>query len=216
MNCPTARDALSARLDDAPLGVEPAALDVHLAACPSCRAWGASAAELIRRARLHVVPQMPDLTAAVQIGVQQARQLPRPGWTPARLGLVLLGTAQLLLSLPPLLGAEVGTSVHVSREVGVTQVALAVGVLAAAARPWRAAGMLPVVLALALGLAVVAGADVLTGRVAWTGEVVHLLPLADALLLWLVRHRDPLPGPAGASGAGGQQPGQGPRLASSA
>jgi predicted anti-sigma-YlaC factor YlaD len=135
-----------------------------------------------------------DLSAAVVTQVRRRQE--RVAWSPARLGLVLVALTQLVLSGPLLLGQAMGASTHTAREAGVTEVALAVGLLAAAWRPWRAAGMLPVVLALALGLAVVSALDVLAGDVRPLHEVPHLLPLAGTLLLWQVRHRDPVSPPS--------------------
>jgi len=209
VDCTTAREALSARLDGELSPVMETALDEHLASCASCAASAGALADLARRSRLHVAPQVPDLSSAV-VETVRARAEAVP-WSPARVGLVVVGLAQLLLSLPTLLlGDAVAASLHVAREVGVTELALAVGMLAAAWRPWRAAGMLPVVGVLAVGLAVTSTVDVLQGEIGALEELVHLLPLAGAVLLWQVRHTDPLaPGPQRR-----QEPGPGLRRAS--
>lgn len=194
MDCTTAREAASARLDGELSAVMDAVLEEHLAGCPTCRASTAQMTTATRRARLQVAPRVPDLTAAV-VG-QVLRRRERAPWSPARLGLVLIAVGQLVLSGPLLLGQAMAASPHTAREVGVTEVALAVGLLAAAWRPWRAAGMLPVVVALAVGLAAVAALDVVAGDVRPVHEIPHLLPLAGVLLLWQVRHRDPVGPPS--------------------
>jgi predicted anti-sigma-YlaC factor YlaD len=195
VDCTTAREALSARLDGELSPVMGAALDEHLSGCAACTAADGALARVTRGARLQVAPQVPDLAGAVVEGARARRG--RDPWSPARVGLVVVALAQLVLSVPLLLGDAAGASLHTAREVGVTEVALAVGLFAAAWRPWRAAGMLPVVVALALGLAAVSLLDVLAGEVGLVDEVAHLLPLGGALLLWQVRHRDPVaPRPA--------------------
>lgn len=103
--------------------------------------------------------------------------------------LAMTALLQLALSLPALLlGEQDAAGLHVAREIGATEVALAVGVLAAAWRPWRAAGMLPVVAALAVGLASTTVIDVVGGEVPALHEVPHLLALVEAALLWRLRH----------------------------
>lgn len=190
MDCTTAREALSARLDDELSPVMEAALDSHLETCVACTGLAAGMTRATRRARLQAAPEVADLAPAVVAQVSAIRRSP---WSPARYGLVVVAVAQVSLSVPMLLGASVGADEHTSREVGVTELALAVGLLAAAWRPWRAAGMVPVVVALAVGLAVISGFDILIGQVRAVHELPHLLPLAGALLLWQVRHREPLP-----------------------
>ena len=61
---------------------------------------------------------------------------------------MLVGATMLLAALPSVAGRRHG---HLLRDAGITDVALAVGVLSAAWQPWRAAGVLPVVLVLAAG-----------------------------------------------------------------
>lgn len=191
MDCTTAREALSARLDGELSSAMDTALDEHLTGCPTCTAAAGAFADAGRRARLRVAADVPDLAPQVVARVR-ARSEVAP-WSPARVGLVVVAVAQLVLAVPLLLGHAPMASDHTSREIGVTEIALAVGLLAAAWRPWRAAGMLPVVASLALGLAAISVFDVLDGHVPLLAELPHLLPLAGALMLWQVRHRDPIP-----------------------
>ncbi len=109
--------------------------------------------------------------------------------TSARFGLALVAVVHLLLSLPDLLLGSGHEGVHAARELGATDVALAVGVLAAAWRPWRAAGMLPVVAALSAGLAATSLLDLLAGETTALRELPHLLAVVETLLL--VRLRRP-------------------------
>lgn len=193
LDCAAVQEAVSALLDGEPSGVPAADLDAHLATCAGCTAYDASLQDVTRRARLRQVAPSADVTERVVA----ANPLGLPGsgpWPIERLLLLVLGIVQLLLSVPPLLGAELAASIHVTREVGVTDVALAVGLLAAAWQPWRAAGMLPVIVTLAGGLATVAVVDIVAGRVSALSEAQHLLAPVSALLLYLLRRRTPSPG----------------------
>ena len=69
--------------------------------------------------------------------------------SPARWALFVVALTQLVLAAPALLlGEDTGATVHVARELGAFDLALAVGLLVAAWQPARAWGLLPVVAAL--------------------------------------------------------------------
>lgn len=186
MRCEQAREGLSARLDGEAPGVPTAALEAHVASCAACRAWPELVADAARP--LRVQPALPgrDLVEAVQSALKDtAAALPARRW--ARVALVAVAVAHLLLSLPALIAGDGHGAVHVARELGATDVALAVGVLAAAWRPWRAAGMLPVVAALALGLGATSVLDLLAGETTALAELPHLLAVIEAALLFRLR-----------------------------
>lgn len=195
MRCEDVRTGLSARLDGEDAGVPDQLLDRHLESCSACRAWLDGAAAASRRLRVRAAEPQHDLVPAVLARLSDPAVHGRPSRPLARLALVATAVLQLVLSLPALLyGQEPHAGLHVAREVGATDVALAVGVLAAAWRPWRAAGMLPVVAALAVGLSATTVIDVLGGKVPAAAEVPHLLALVEAALLWRLR-RSPVPAP---------------------
>ncbi len=105
-----------------------------------------------------------------------------------------MACTQLIFAVPTLvLGPDVAAAFHVAREVASFQIALAIGLLFAAWRPHRAAGMLPLVLALVLCLVATTGMDLAAGRTQVTGELVHGLELMGLVFLWRL---------SGASGAG--------------
>lgn len=186
MRCDQAREGLSARLDGEDPGVPAAALDAHVAACAACRAWPGLVADAARP--LRVQPALPgrDLVEAVQSALKDSGPVvPTRPW--ARAALVVVAVAHLLLSLPALFAGDGHGAVHAARELGATDVALAVGVLAAAWRPWRAAGMLPVVAALALGLGATSVLDLLAGETTALAELPHLLAVVEAVLLFRLR-----------------------------
>ena len=95
-----------------------------------------------------------------------------------------------------LFGNDAGAPIHVAREVGAWDLALAVGFLFAAARPLRAVGLLPFVAALSAGLVITAVIDMMNGRAVALTETTHLLELVGAVMLWLLvapraRHKQP-------------------------
>jgi predicted anti-sigma-YlaC factor YlaD len=194
MECRVAREALSASLDGEEPAVPVAAADGHLAGCARCRAWRDDLADLHREVRVRPAEPVPDLsTAIVAAHLPPARRrgagrnpLAQP-ISPARWGLFVMALTQLVLAVPPLLlGEDAGATVHVARELGSFDVALAVGLLVAAWQPARAWGLFPVAAALGLVLAGTAVLDVLDGSAGLGGETHHLLDLAGVVLLWLV------------------------------
>jgi predicted anti-sigma-YlaC factor YlaD len=183
-DCERYRLAISAQLDGEDVGLERAGLERHLASCSPCRHFADEAADLKESVRVAANEATPDLTRAIltAIGAEQRR----PRWDPAalRAGLAAVGVVQLLLAMPDLWSGIKGTPVHVARELGSFDLALAVGFLFAAWRPLRAYGMVPLVAALVAGLTVTTGIDVMEGRVVAATEVGHLLEFMGLALVW--------------------------------
>ena len=229
MDCRQYREALSARIDGEDTGLEAAAVDAHLTACPGCQAWADQAVAVTRRARLAQAEQVPDLTAPIMAALSGAggraaagrnrrvaagrsqrvagspvgvagrsrrvaagRSRHDVGASPAgvagvaRLGLLLVAGAQLCLAVPALLGKDAGASIHIAHEQGSWALAFAVGLLVVAARPARAAGILPLVGALAAGLAFTMALDIWAGRAQAASEAPHGLAFLGLGLLWLL------------------------------
>lgn len=198
MECAPIREALSARLDGEAAELPDALVDDHLTACRSCTAWADELATLHRMVRVRIAEPVPDLSAAIVESFVPSTRGRR--WAPSRrrkiLGepisasrwaLFVVGLTQLVLAGPAvLLGEDPGATIHVARELGSFDVALAVGLLVAAWQPARAWGLLPLAAALAcvtLGTSVL---DVIDGRVSTLGEAHHLLNLAGVAFLWSV------------------------------
>jgi predicted anti-sigma-YlaC factor YlaD len=173
---------LSATLDGEATSLEEAASTSHLATCAECRAWQASATSLTRSTRLRPADAVPDLTAEILAAVPVT---PEPALDPlpvARIGLALVAVAQLLVGQTSLLDAgDIAT--HLAREQGVWEVALAIGFATAAWQPRRAAGLVPLVTALVLGLFVTASVDAADGAVAVWSEGHHLVAVVGLTLL---------------------------------
>ena len=196
MRCDLAHEAISARLDGELPPLEDAALDAHLDGCVACQTHAQALAGLHRSLRIRPAEPVPDLTTAIMAAT--ADHLPdrvpvpvaaaadaRPPVEWARYALFTVAVTQLVLALPLLLlGTDEGTALHTTRELGAFGLALAVGMLVVAWQPHRAAGLLPMAVALAAGLTVTAVADMVTGHSPIVGEAPHLLELVGVLLLW--------------------------------
>lgn len=181
MTCSPYRDAISARLDGEQMGMDEATLDAHLLDCPTCAAFASGSAQLHRASRLRTADDVPDLVGVVLARVETPKRS-RPEW--ARYALFAVAFSQLLLALPALLlGDSLGASVHIARELGSWDVALAIGLLYAAWRPERAAGLLPFAAALAATMVLTAVLDVASGRESAFAESHHLLEVVGLVLL---------------------------------
>jgi len=193
MRCDTIREAISARLDGEAAGLEDDTIDAHLAGCAACVAWSDELSALHRMVRVREAEPVPDLTGEI-LGSQPTPV--RRAWrseviSPARWALFVVALTQLVLAAPALLlGEDSGATVHVARELGTFDLALAVGLLVAAWQPARAWGLLPVVAALALVMASTAVIDVVRGTASGYGEAHHVLDLAGLALLWLVAREE--------------------------
>jgi predicted anti-sigma-YlaC factor YlaD len=198
MECDEVREALSARLDGEPTGRPDDVVDDHLAGCRACTAWSEELVTLHRMVRVREAEAVPDLSASIVAAFDSARggrrRAPSPTRRPAlsesvsgaRWALFVVALTQLVLAGPALLGDDPGASVHVAREIGSFDVALAVGLLVAAWQPARAWGLLPVAAALAAVMAGTAAIDLVDGTATSVGEAHHLLDLAGVAFLWLV------------------------------
>ena len=136
---------------------------------------------------------MPDLSDAIlaaavpptPVSVGSAREWPR-------YVLLVVALTQLLIALPALvLGDEAGTTVHLARELGSWDAALAIAWLVVTWAPRRAAGLLPFAVALAAVMLGTALLDVASGRAALTGEAHHVLDLAGLAMVWLLARSTP-------------------------
>jgi predicted anti-sigma-YlaC factor YlaD len=190
MHCATARELISAAIDDEVDAATLDHLDAHLGACPDCLAWQTSAFALRRSLALTPARAETDLTAVIlaRAGVPDVG---RGEWVRALLGAIAL--TLLLVNLPMLItGSAAGADVHVGRHLGAFGVALAIGLGYAALRPERALGMLPLAGALGATLAATAIIDTATGTSTMASEIRHLVELLGVVMLWVIsggRHR---------------------------
>lgn len=204
MDCQTAREALSARIDGEREPIPAARVDEHLAGCPTCRDWQAAAVEqtqLLRRlaGRSQVAAVRPPTPSPPPRRV--AALLP---WRRVALGAV--GVVQLLLAVAQGLGFHLGAGHaavgHVLNESTAWSAALGVVMVAAAVRPAVAGGLTWILAVFAAVLAGYVAVDAAAGRVTLDRALTHLPVLAGLALAWLVwrdeRARGASPDPAAA------------------
>lgn len=182
MECERWRNALSARLDGEPLGVEAALLDAHLATCPACCDHGMALERLHRSLRLRTADEVPDLTESILTAAAADRRRLRVDRTIVTFVLrwVLVGIAALEIGLasPELLGRW-----HTGSELGTWGIAVGVGFLSVAMKPARAAALVPMLgWAGALTL-VVTTRHLLDGAATMSTEWPHGLVLAGVVVL---------------------------------
>lgn len=200
MECENYRLGISARLDGEDAGVDDATLAWHLASCDACRRFESEAISLTRTVRVASAEAPPDLTPSIMAAINSERASTARRFDPQalRAGLIALAVVQMLLALPVLLlGRDSGAPVHIAREVGSFDVALAVGFFFVGWRPVRAYGMLPLVAALVGCLAISTGVDVIRGTATLVNESAHLLDLMGLAAVWGLSRAERYPGASG-------------------
>jgi len=193
MNCLSAREAISARIDGEDPALPASALDEHLASCADCRDWQQRAHELTRRARLGGPFLERDLTAQVLAAVLPVqpgpRRFARGAGLAQRGGLTAVALAQLAITVPLLiLGHDHDAGAHAAHELGSFDLALAIAFAVGAIRPALSAGLAWPCGAAAAGLVATAIADLIGGQTIGADEAQHLIAVAGAALLcWQAR-----------------------------
>jgi predicted anti-sigma-YlaC factor YlaD len=204
MDCDSAREAISARIDGEDPGPLASALDDHLTSCAACREWQQRAHMVTRRARLGGSFLDHDLAP----GLLAAFPAHEAWWrkrSVQRGALLALALGQLAVAAPMLfLGHDREAGVHAAHELGSFNMALAIAFVVGAVRPRLSAG-----LAWPCGIAAVcligtAAADLFSGQAIGADEALHLVAVAGALLLaWQSRTLDSA-GPAAGVSSGGE------------
>jgi predicted anti-sigma-YlaC factor YlaD len=200
MECENYRLGISARLDGEDAGVDDATLAWHLASCEACRRFESEAIAVTRAVRVATSETPPDMTPTIMAAINAERVSKAPRFDPQalRAGLIALAVVQMLLALPVLLlGRDSGAPVHIAREVGSFDFALAVGFFFVGWRPARAYGMLPLVAALVGCLAVATGVDLVRGTATLLNESAHLLDLMGLAAVWGLSRAEGYPGSSG-------------------
>ncbi|HEX8009265.1 MAG TPA: zf-HC2 domain-containing protein [Trebonia sp.] len=201
MECDSAREAISARIDGEDPGVPADVLEAHIAGCAECLGWQQRAHAVTRRARLGGAFLDHDLTARIL-----AAAPPPPAWQHRRLtlvqraGLMSVALVQVAITVPLLiLGHDHDAGAHAAHELGSFDLALAVAFAVGAIRPALSAGLAWPCGIAAVGLLGTAVADLLSGQTIGADEAQHLIAVAGAVLLfWQARtaSRGPAPGAA--------------------
>ena len=191
MDCESAREAISARIDGEDSGVPDATCEEHLAGCADCRQWQQRAHTVTRRARLGGAFLDHDLAPRV-LAAQPAGTARWRRRAVQRGALVLVALAQLAIAVPMLfLGHDHDAGLHAAHELGSFNLALAVAFAVGAARPRLSAGLAWPCAIAALGLVGTAVADLCSGQAIGADEAQHLVAVAGAALLgWQARTAD--------------------------
>jgi predicted anti-sigma-YlaC factor YlaD len=202
MDCATAREAISATLDDEDPGVEVSALDSHLRGCPGCTAWRDEAAAVTRLARLGSAAEAPVVTADVLDGLPAPARSPAVDWP--RWALVFsaisqfsIVVSQLFLPQPMAAGMIVAPTSHLEHEAVAFNFAVGVALLWGAARPGRARTQLPMLLGFTVPLVALSFVDIAGGQVGWYRLASHVPLLIGVLCTVLIGGQDdrrPWPG----------------------
>lgn len=183
VRCSEAREALSARYDAEPVGVEEAALRAHVAGCAGCAGFEHSLAPLAGVARRSAAP-LPGRPPAALTGLTaRGRVVAR---TALRLGVAALAMVELVSAVIEMLDSHD----HEAHESSSFTVALCVALVYAALRP-RVAGTYVPVLASASALLLVTSAEDLDhGAIGLLHELPHLGLVLGTVLLWLLAAED--------------------------
>jgi predicted anti-sigma-YlaC factor YlaD len=207
VKCELVREAASAMMDGEATPVPELQVAHHLQRCPACAEWQRRAQLVSRQARVTAAPQVTDLVDLVLAAARRDARAGRQRDWPVRAALVAVAMLQLAVSVPILiLGHDREAPLHVAHEMGAFNAALALGLLAAVWRPFRAEGMLPLVGAMALLLCVTAGVDLAAGRTSVQDEAPHLLCVVGWLLLHRLSVLSRSPSPVDAQAAAPEEP----------
>jgi predicted anti-sigma-YlaC factor YlaD len=178
-----------------------ARLAEHLASCAGCQNWQDAAHKLTRRVRLTPARETPDRTPQILDAVLADRaahrrpdrdRRPERGRRLTRVGLVAAALVQCVIVFSVLVLGQAGIGVppNASRELAAFNFALAVGFAAAALRPARARGMLPLVGVATAALVVLAVVDSTAGQTTLLAELPHGIAIAGTLLLYRLTRTD--------------------------
>jgi anti-sigma factor RsiW len=180
--------ALSARADGEGPDVDELVLDAHVAGCPVCRDFEASAESMRRAVRLHPASTMPDLSRQI-VKVSAAND--RADHSSVVRGLLFV-TALLIvvLSIPDLLTVDDAAG---ARHLGAFCIAYAGGLLLVVFRPARARTMFDVSIVLMAALLVTVIVNVVQGRGPLVGGAAQLPDVLSVGLLWLLARPRPDP-----------------------
>jgi hypothetical protein len=181
--CDQVMAALSARFDGEAPGMADHTVRVHLRTCTACRAFR----DALER---------PDAPLADRV-VRQAAVVDRGSvWWVLRVLLGLVAAGYLIASVPELLFSADPHHGHLAHHLGIFEAAYGCALLLVAVRPARARAMVPFTVVLAVGMLLVALADVASGEALPLAELSHSLEFAGLLLVWMLATRRGWPGRA--------------------
>lgn len=181
VTCEQSRELISARIDGELDPSDEAALDAHLSMCAACTAYQDDAFAFRRALRMRAVePSSTNAEPSVDlVGSMKGVSLLR--WA-----LFVVGGTLVVLNMASIVAPESGATTHLSRHDGIFGTALGIGMLAVAAKPHRAIGMVPLTSTIAVLMALAAAADVVNGQANLLSEAVHVVEFAGLICLWVI------------------------------
>jgi len=185
VTCSKFRDLISSHIDGELSAHEHAELEAHLGTCASCHAYQDDAFALRRALRMRAVEPAATLDPLAQDPTTDIVGSLR-GVSVLRWALFVIGGTLVLLNVSAVFSAEAGVAAHLNRHDGVFGTALGIGMLAVAAKPHRAIGLVPLTSAIAVLMIIVAIADLVAGNASLLAEAVHLVQFAGLICLWVI------------------------------
>lgn len=187
VTCNQNRELISSAIDGELGTDDQLALDAHLASCASCTGYQAEAWKLHRTMRMRAVAPANESAAArtpapVKVAIAgdlQALMLMR--WA-----LFVIGGTLVVLNAQAVLGGGADAAAHLSRHDGVFGTALGIGMIAVAAKPHRAIGLVPLTSTIAVLMTIAAIADLASGEASMLAEAIHVVEFAGLLCLWVI------------------------------
>ena len=187
VTCSLARESISARVDGELASEDATALDEHLSTCADCQAYEQDAFALRRALTMRAVvaedqpAQRPGADPVVADMVGSLRTV-----SILRTVLFVVGGTLVALNLSSIVAPDGTTAAHLSRHDGIFGTALGIGMLAVAAKPHRAIGLVPLTSAIAVLMTVAATADLLNGNANLLSEAIHAVEFAGLICLWVI------------------------------
>ena len=184
MGCERWRELVSAQLDGEDDPADRPRVEGHLAGCAGCREWLDRAATVNRLTRTGLVPEVPDLSAAILAALPpaQVRRRRRLGSGPLYVALAAVGAVQLILGLAQVGGGAGSAHLHTGldatpghlwHESAAWNVAVGAGFLFIALRRSRPTGLVPMLTAFVGMLLLLSVNDLSAARVDTERLVSH-------------------------------------------
>jgi predicted anti-sigma-YlaC factor YlaD len=195
MLCADVRVSMSAALDGEMPSLPPDVVEHHLRGCGECRRWSEAVAGLHRSLRVQPAEDEPDRTDAILAALPRRRPLADDRVQTLRLVSLAVALVQLVASIPLLFPSDTmpgmpGMDGHLERHLGISALAMAVGLLVVAWRPERARAMLPILAVLVVGLAWACLGDIWAGRPVPGNLLAHGADVAGLEVVWFLARND--------------------------